>query len=201
MSERQSSCPKMAQFATKRSWPKIVRVSMGLLIVSNGKVVWYIFLRSNPLFLRPSSHLPLNDFAVSRGWHRRKTGGTKTNDLFHLSLHLVCLSLAFLGLVFFMSSVFRACCLYLNYLAFCRMAREMCTEYRTLYIGITYINVGQNLLLLAKVWWHNLFIIIKSSFLTNFVVSNFLLVRPKDSIEQKARFWTVKLFVVFFLNF
>ena len=40
------------------------------------------------------------------------------------------------------------------------------------------------------------FIIIKSWFLTHFVVCHFLLVRPKDGMEQKARIWTVELFVV-----
>ena len=67
--------------------------------------------------------------------------------------------------------------------------------------GIKYINVGQNLLLLAKVWGYNFFNIIKSWFLTHFVVWNFLLVLPKYGMEQNARNWTVEIFAVFFLNF
>ena len=98
---------------------------------------------------------------------------------------------------------------YFRFISFIRNRvrfREIWNVLRLLYLrksnytGITYINVGQNLLLLAKVWWHNFFIIIKSWFMNHFVVCNFLLVRPKDGMEKKARIWTVELFVVFFLN-
>ena len=69
------------------------------------------------------------------------------------------------------------------------------------YQGIKNINVGQHLLLLAKAWWHNfLKFLLSHDFWPILLFGIFQLVLPKDGIEQKARIWTVEIFVVLFLN-